>query len=53
MERALSCMGLTPGKPLEGITIQRAFIGSYTDARIEDLRDAAAVARGRHVADGV
>lgn len=53
MERALSYMDLMPGTPLEEITIQRAFIGSCTNARIEDLRDAAAVARGRHVADGV
>lgn len=51
--RALDYMGLTPGTPLEDIRIDRAFIGSCTNARIEDLRDAAQVLRGRHVANGV
>ncbi len=53
MERALDYMGLHPGTKLSGIPIDRAFIGSCTNARIEDLRDAAAVVRGRHVASGV
>ncbi len=53
MERALAYMGLTAGTPLDAITIDRAFIGSCTNARIEDLRDAALVVRGRHVAQGV
>jgi 3-isopropylmalate/(R)-2-methylmalate dehydratase large subunit len=53
MERALGYMGLTPGTPLTAIPIERAFIGSCTNARIEDLRAAAAVLRGRRVADGV
>lgn len=53
MERALAYMGLTPGTQLTDIAIQRAFIGSCTNARIEDLRAAAAVARGRRVAVGV
>lgn len=53
MERALAYMGLTPGTRLTDIAIQRAFIGSCTNARIEDLRAAAAVARGRRVAVGV
>lgn len=53
MERALAYMGLAPGTRLTDIAIQRAFIGSCTNARIEDLRAAAAVARGRRVAIGV
>lgn len=52
-ERALHYMGLSPGTPLESIAIDRAFIGSCTNSRIEDLRAAAAVARGRRVAPGV
>ena len=51
--RALDYMGLQPGAPLESIRIDRAFIGSCTNARIEDLREAAAVLRGRKVAAGV
>ncbi|WP_068875361.1 MULTISPECIES: 3-isopropylmalate dehydratase large subunit [unclassified Phenylobacterium] len=51
--RALDYMGLTPGTPLQDIRIDRAFIGSCTNARIEDLRDAAHVLRGRRVAEGV
>ncbi|WP_448208547.1 3-isopropylmalate dehydratase large subunit [Azospirillum sp. sgz302134] len=53
LERALSYMGLTPGQRLEDIRIDHAFIGSCTNARIEDLRDAARVVRGRRVAAGV
>ena len=53
MERALYYMGLAPGTRLSDIAIDRAFIGSCTNARIEDLRAAAAVVRGRHVAAGV
>ncbi|PWC40346.1 isopropylmalate isomerase [Azospirillum sp. TSO22-1] len=53
MLRALDYMGLTPGMPLAAITISHAFIGSCTNARIEDLRDAARVLRGRRVAEGV
>ena len=53
MERALAYMGLTPGTKMTDITIDRAFIGSCTNGRIEDLRAAAAVARGREVAGSV
>jgi 3-isopropylmalate/(R)-2-methylmalate dehydratase large subunit len=53
MERALSYMGLTPGTPLESISIDRVFIGSCTNSRIEDLRAAAEVIKGRRVAPTV
>jgi 3-isopropylmalate/(R)-2-methylmalate dehydratase large subunit len=53
MQRALDYMGLRAGQPMAEITIQRAFIGSCTNARIEDLRDAARVLAGRMVAPGV
>ena len=51
--RALDYMGLTPNMALRDIPIQRVFIGSCTNGRIEDLRAAAAVAQGRQVAAGV
>ena len=46
-------MGLAPGMAMTDVTIDRAFIGSCTNSRIEDLEAAAAIARGRKVADGV
>jgi 3-isopropylmalate/(R)-2-methylmalate dehydratase large subunit len=47
MERALAYMGLTPGMPLCEIKVDRVFIGSCTNSRIDDLRAAAKVADGR------
>jgi 3-isopropylmalate/(R)-2-methylmalate dehydratase large subunit len=52
-ERALVYMGLEPGTPLQEIRIDRVFIGSCTNARIEDLREAALVVDGRRVAPTV
>ena len=51
--RALEYMGLQPGEKLDGLAISHAFIGSCTNGRIDDLRDAARVLRGRHVVAGV
>jgi 3-isopropylmalate/(R)-2-methylmalate dehydratase large subunit len=53
VERALRYMGLEPGTPLTEIAIDRVFIGSCTNSRIEDLRAAAEVVDGRRVAGGV
>ena len=53
MERALAYMGLTPGMAMSDISIDRVFIGSCTNGRIEDLRAVAEVAKGRQVASGV
>jgi 3-isopropylmalate/(R)-2-methylmalate dehydratase large subunit len=51
--RALEYMDLRPGTPLEGLKVDRVFLGSCTNGRIEDLREAAGVARGRRVAANV
>jgi len=53
VERALRYMDLTPGTPLRDIRIDKVFIGSCTNARIEDLRAAAQVVNGRRVAESV
>jgi 3-isopropylmalate/(R)-2-methylmalate dehydratase large subunit len=52
-ERAIAYMGLQPGMALEAVTIDRAFIGSCTNARLTDLRAAAEILKGRQVAPGV
>ncbi|MEL6323562.1 MAG: 3-isopropylmalate dehydratase large subunit [Pseudomonadota bacterium] len=53
IERALAYMGLVAGQPIAGTPIQRVFIGSCTNSRIEDLRAAAKVAKDARVSDGV
>jgi len=52
-ERALQYMGLTANTPISSIQIDKVFIGSCTNSRIEDLRAAAAIAKGKHVAANV
>ena len=52
-ERALTYMDLEPDTPIQDIAIDRVFIGACTNSRIEDLRAAAAVIKGRRVNDGV
>ncbi|MDQ8021041.1 MAG: 3-isopropylmalate dehydratase large subunit [Moraxellaceae bacterium] len=49
VERALEYMGLNPNTPINTVKIDKVFIGSCTNSRIEDLRAAAAVVKGRHV----
>ena len=53
MERALQYMALEPGTPMQEIRLDRVFIGSCTNSRIEDLRAAAGVVRGRRVHESV
>jgi 3-isopropylmalate/(R)-2-methylmalate dehydratase large subunit len=53
MERALTYMALEPNTPITNIAIDKVFIGSCTNSRIEDLREAAKVVRGRRVAKNV
>jgi 3-isopropylmalate/(R)-2-methylmalate dehydratase large subunit len=53
IQRALTYMGLEPGTPLRSIPVDIVFIGSCTNSRIEDLRAAAAVAKGARVREGV
>lgn len=52
-DQPLVYMGLEPGQPIAGTSIDAAFIGSCTNGRLSDLRRAAALLRGRHVAPGV
>jgi len=53
MQRALDYMALKPGSALAGLPIQAAFIGSCTNSRISDLREAARILDGRQVAEGI
>lgn len=53
IERALQYMGLNPGTPISEVKIDKVFIGSCTNSRIEDLRAAAGVVKGRHIAANV
>lgn len=53
MKRSLEYIGLEEGQVIEGVPIEKVFVGSCTNGRIEDIRVVAAIAMGRHVAEGV
>ncbi|MEN9873589.1 MAG: hypothetical protein RL186_486, partial [Pseudomonadota bacterium] len=53
VQRALDYMGLTPGQKMTDLAVQRVFIGSCTNSRIEDLRVVAELVAGKRVAEGV
>jgi len=53
LKRALDYMGLRPGTAIEGLAVDRVFIGSCTNSRLPDLKEAADIVRGRRVAQGV
>mmetsp|Transcript_233 Transcript_233/g.305 ORF Transcript_233/g.305 Transcript_233/m.305 type:complete len:803 (+) Transcript_233:91-2499(+) len=53
MKRSFAYIGLEEGRPLEGVPIEKVFIGSCTNGRIEDMREVAAIAMGRKVKEGI
>ncbi len=53
MEAALDYMGLEPGRPIAGTSVDWVFIGSCANSRLSDIREVASIARGRHVAPSV
>jgi 3-isopropylmalate/(R)-2-methylmalate dehydratase large subunit len=53
MERAFAYMGLEPDTPVQGVKVDRVFIGSCTNARLSDLRIAASMVKGKRVHEGV